>query len=83
MYREPAAVRLADFTERLTRQFGSKFELNGGKVCFFFKKMFDLKLFLFNKVPLISNKNDPIDVSTLNPNEPHMQIISIEPYFER
>ena len=32
IYREPASVRLADFSERLQRQYGGKFEVEGGKV---------------------------------------------------
>jgi hypothetical protein len=65
VYREPPSVRLADFTERLQRQFGGKFECAGGKV------------------PLLKNARDRVDAAARDPKEPALQIVSLEPYFER
>jgi hypothetical protein len=65
VYREPPSVRLADFTERLQRQFGGKFEVPGGKVA------------------LLKNARERVDAAARDPAQPAMQVVSLEPHFER
>jgi hypothetical protein len=65
VYREPPSVRLADFTERLQRQFGGKFEVSGGKVA------------------LLKNARERVDAAARDPAQPAMQVVSLEPHFER
>jgi hypothetical protein len=61
IYREPAAVRIAEFSQNLVMQYGLRLGLRDG-------------------IPLVPNSRR-IKPGELNPKEPQMQIISVEPFF--